>query len=72
MTRADVHEAPFDQDGMEGIPTGRHWLEAAEALETKPEMRKRFEENYFQFWKNGDQTHVKGRFHFALICGEKT
>ncbi len=73
MTRADVHRVSFDQDGMEGIPTGRHWLEAAEELERKPpEMKKRFEENYFQFWKSGDKTHVKGHFNFALICGEKT
>ena len=73
VTRADVHKVSFDQDGMEGIPTGRHWLEAAEELERKPpEMKKRFEENYFRFWKSGDQTHVKGHFYFALICGEKT
>ncbi len=73
VTRADVHRVSFDQDGMEGIPTGRHWLEAAEELERKPpEMKKRFEENYFRFWKSGDQTHVKGHFNFALICGEKT
>ncbi len=73
ITRADVHRVSFDQDGMEGIPTGRHWLEAAEELERKlPEMEKRFQENYFRFWKNGDQTHVKGHFNFALICGEKT
>ena len=72
VTRADVHKVPFDQDGMEGIPTGRHWLEAAGELETKPpEMKKRFEENYFRSWKSGDQTHVKGHFYFALICGEK-
>ncbi|NIO09361.1 MAG: methyltransferase domain-containing protein, partial [Deltaproteobacteria bacterium] len=71
VTRSDVHQAPFDQDGMDGIPTGRHWLEAAEELAAKPEMKKRFEENYFQFWRSGDKTHVKGRFHFALICGEK-
>jgi len=73
VTRADLHRVSFDQDGMEGIPTGRHWLEAAEELERKPpEMKKRFEENYFRFWKSGDQIHVKGHFNFALICGEKT
>ena len=72
VTRVDVHEVPFDQDGMEGIPTGRHWLEAAEELERKsPEMKKRFEEDYFRFWKSGDQNHVKGHFNFALICGER-
>ncbi|HEX9879930.1 MAG TPA: methyltransferase domain-containing protein [Candidatus Binatia bacterium] len=72
VTRSDVHRVSFDQDGMEGIPTGRHWLEAAEEVERQPaDMKKRFEENYFRFWKSGDKTHVKGSFQYALICGEK-
>ena len=72
VNRADVHAVSFDQDGMEGIPTGRHWLEAAEELAKKSrEMKERFEQHYFRFWKSGDKTHVQGKFQFALICGEK-
>ncbi len=72
VTRGDVHSFSFDQDGMDGIPTGRHWLDVAEELEKQPaEMKQRFEENYFHYWKNNDQTHVKGRFCCALICGQK-
>ncbi len=73
VTRANVHSFSFDQDGMEGIPTGRHWLDMAEELEKqRSELKKRFEENYFRYWKGKEQTHVKGRFHYALICGQKT
>jgi len=34
VTRADVHKVSFDQDGMEGIPTGRHWSRESHALTT--------------------------------------
>jgi len=72
VTQAAIHSFSFDQDGVEGIPTGRHWLDVAEELEKQPpEMKKRFEENYFRYWKSNEQTHVKGRFHYALICGQK-
>ena len=57
---------------MEGIPTGRHWLEAAEELqEDSPELAQRFKENYFLWERKGEAVHVKGSFSFALICGEK-
>lgn len=71
ITRDDLHSFSFDQVGMEGIPTGRHWLEVAEGLEGKSdEMRKRFKENYFQYQKKGKGIHVKGSFNYAVICGE--
>lgn len=72
VSRTDVHSVSFDQDGMEGIPTGRHWLEVAEELEKKStEMKKRFEKHYFRSWKVGDKTHVKGSLQYGLICGER-
>ncbi len=73
LTRADVHSVSFDQDGMEGIPTGRHWLEVADAMEKKSaEMKGRFAENYFRTRKVGEKTHVRGNLQYALICGERT
>jgi hypothetical protein len=58
---------------MEGIPTGRHWLEVAEELEEKSaDMMKRFAKHYFRNWKVGDKVHVKGNLQYALICGERT
>lgn len=61
-----------DQEGMEGIPTGRHWLEVAEQLEDDPaELKRRFEERYFRYEKKGDTVRVRGNFYFALVFGEK-
>lgn len=72
IARSDLPTYSFDQDGMEGIPTGRHWLEAAEELqEDSPELAQRFKENYFLWERKGEAVHVKGSFSFALICGEK-
>jgi ubiquinone/menaquinone biosynthesis C-methylase UbiE len=61
-----------DQEGMDGIPTGRHWLEVAEQLQNDPaELRRRFEERYFRYEKRGDTVRVRGNFYFALVSGEK-
>ena len=71
ITRGDLHSFSFDQVGMEGIPTGRHWLEVAEGLDGESdEMRKRFRENYFRYQKSDKGVQVKGSFSYALICGE--
>jgi len=72
IVRSDLPIFAFDQDGMEGIPTGRHWLEVAEELqEESPELAQRFRENYFRWERKGERVHVKGSFAYALICGEK-
>ena len=72
VARTNVLTYPFDQDGMEGIPTGRHWLEVAEELQAEaPELAKRLQENYFLWESRGKAVHVKGKFSYALICGEK-
>ena len=34
IPRSNVLSFGFNQEGMDGIPTGQHWLEAAEELET--------------------------------------
>jgi len=72
IVRSDLPTFAFDQDGMEGIPTGRHWLEVAEELEEdSPELAQRFKENYFRWERKEEKVHVKGSFSYALICGEK-
>ncbi len=72
VRRADLHVFSIDQEGMEGIPTGRHWLEVAEEIQSEsPELKRRFEEKHFRYEKKGDKVHVRGKFGFALVCGEK-
>lgn len=72
IVRADLHTFAIDQEGMEGIPTGRHWLEVAEQLQGDPaELKRRFEERHFRYEKHGDKVRVRGYFHFALVSGEK-
>lgn len=73
IVRADLHSFAVDQEGMEGIPTGRHWLEVAVQMEhDPPEIRRRFEEKYFRYEKAGEKLRVKGSFGFAIVCGEKS
>jgi ubiquinone/menaquinone biosynthesis C-methylase UbiE len=72
IPRSSVLSFSFNQEGMDGIPTGRHWLEAAEELETEaPELAARLKKNYFTWQKHDDHVHVKGGFSYALICGVK-
>ena len=72
IPRTNVLSFAFNQEGMDGIPTGRHWLEAAEELEKEaPELAERMKKNYFTWHSHGDHTHVKGSFSYALICGVK-
>ena len=72
IPRINVLSFAFNQEGMDGIPTGNHWLEAAKELETEsPELAERLKKNYFTWHSHGDHTHVKGSFSYALICGVK-
>jgi ubiquinone/menaquinone biosynthesis C-methylase UbiE len=72
IPRTNVLSYSFNQEGMDGIPTGRHWLEAAEELEKEaPQLAERMKKNYFTWHSHGDHTHVKGSFSYALICGVK-
>ena len=72
IPRADLHTISFDQESMEGIPTGRHWLEVAEQIQTESaEMRARFEQSYLEYRKVDGKVRIKGRLSFALICGER-
>lgn len=72
VVRSDLHTYSVDQEGMDGIPTGRHWLEIAEQMQDEPpELKRRFEEKYFRYETKGDRTHVRGGFAYALVCGEK-
>ncbi|MGZ8522600.1 MAG: class I SAM-dependent methyltransferase, partial [Candidatus Binatia bacterium] len=61
VPRKSVISYPFNQEGMDGIPTGRHWLEAALELEKEaPELAERMKKNYFTWHSHGDHAHVKG------------
>src|SRR5262245_38142951 len=72
VPRCNVLSFSFNQEGMDGIPTGRHWLEAALELEKEaPELAERMKRNYFTWHSHGDHTHVKGSFSYALITGVK-
>jgi ubiquinone/menaquinone biosynthesis C-methylase UbiE len=72
IPRTNILSYSFNQEGMDGIPTGQHWLEAAEELEREaPELAARLKKNYFTWHSHGDHVHVKGSFSYALICGVK-
>ncbi len=72
IPRSNILSYSFNQEGMDGIPTGRHWLEAAEELETEaPELAQRMKKNYFTWHRHDDHVHVKGSFSYGLICAVK-
>jgi ubiquinone/menaquinone biosynthesis C-methylase UbiE len=72
IPRTSILSYSFNQEGMDGVPTGRHWLEAAEELEKEaPELAERMKKNYFTWHKHDDHVHVKGSFSYALISGVK-
>jgi len=72
IPRTNILSYSFNQEGMDGIPTGQHWLEAAEELETEaPELAARLKKHYFTWHRHDDHVHVKGSFSYALICGVK-
>ncbi len=72
IPRTNILAYSFNQEGMDGIPTGRHWLEAALELEKEaPELAERMKKNYFTWHAHGDHAHVKGSFSYALITGVK-
>jgi ubiquinone/menaquinone biosynthesis C-methylase UbiE len=72
IPRTNILSFSFNQEGMDGIPTGRHWLEVAEELETEaPELAGRLKKNYFTWHRHDNHVHVKGSFSYALISGIK-
>ena len=72
IPRSNVLSFGFNQEGMDGIPTGQHWLEAAEELEKEaPEIAERMKKKYFTWHRHDDHVHVKGGFSYAMICGVK-
>ena len=72
VPRTNILSYSFNQEGMDGIPTGRNWLEAALELEKDaPELAERMKKNYFTWHAHGDHAHVKGSFSYALITGVK-
>src|SRR5437667_1073567 len=72
IPRTNILSYSFNQKGMDGIPTVRHWLEVAEEVEKEaPELAERLKKNYFTWHRHDDHVHVKGSFSYGLICGVK-
>ena len=72
VPRTNILSFSFNQEGMDGIPTGRHWLEVALELESEtPELAERLKKTYFTWHAHGDHVHVKGSFSYALVTGVK-
>ncbi len=72
IVRADRHTYTVDQDGVDGILMGSHWLEVVDELERRPpELKDRFRKTYFGYEKTGARLHISGGFHYGLIAGEK-
>jgi ubiquinone/menaquinone biosynthesis C-methylase UbiE len=71
-TFAEIQRLSFDQRNPEGIPTGRHWVEAAAELESKPDdVKRRFEENYFRYIKDGENYRITGSLSYAMVWATK-
>src|SRR5438093_3908316 len=71
-TFAEIHRLSFDQTNPEGIPTARHWMEAAVELENQPdEVKRRFQENYFRYVKEGEGYRITGTLSYAMVCATK-
>ena len=72
VVHSDRYTYTVDQDGTDGIPTGRHWIELVDELERRPaELRDRFADKYFRYEKAAGRLHISGGFHYGLIAGEK-
>jgi len=72
VPRTNILSFSFNQEGMDGIPTGKHWLEAALELEKEsPEVAERMKKTYFSWHAHGDYVHVQGSFSYALVTGVK-
>ena len=64
----------YNQEGMDGIPMGVHWLQAYELLWRKEgeKLMGKFEDNYFAFrdWKG--KLMVKGKMTWVIIKAVKS
>jgi ubiquinone/menaquinone biosynthesis C-methylase UbiE len=71
-TFAEIHRLSFDQKTPEGIPTARHWVDAAAELESQPDdVKRRFEENYFRYIKEGEDYRITGSLSYATVWATK-
>ena len=71
-TFAEIQRLSFDQTNPEGIPTARHWVEAAAELETQPDdVKRRFEENYFRYIKEREGYRIIGSLSYATVWATK-
>jgi ubiquinone/menaquinone biosynthesis C-methylase UbiE len=71
-TFAEIQRLSFDQKTPEGIPTARHWVDAAAELESQPDdVKRRFEENYFRCIKEGEDYRITGSLNYAIVWSTK-
>jgi len=69
---AEIHRLSFDQDNPDGIPTARHWVEAAAEVEHQPsDVKRRFEENYFRYIKQGEGYRITGSLSYSIVWATK-
>jgi ubiquinone/menaquinone biosynthesis C-methylase UbiE len=69
---AEIQRLSFDRKTPEGIPTARHWVDAAVEMETQPdEVKRRFEENYFRCTKEGEDYRITGSLSYVIVCCDK-
>ncbi len=67
-TSAEIQRLSFDQKSPQGIPTLRHWIDAAAELESQPDdVKRRFEENYFRYFKEGEDYRITGSLSYAIV-----
>jgi ubiquinone/menaquinone biosynthesis C-methylase UbiE len=72
LARTEVHPFAIEQDGLDGVPTGRHWLEIAEGIAARPkQVRERFEQRFFRWERRGGVLHVGGTFLFGLVSARR-
>ncbi|MBI2372045.1 MAG: methyltransferase domain-containing protein [Deltaproteobacteria bacterium] len=64
----EVYRLYFDQEGPEGIPMGPHWVEVARALQSgAPQLKARFEADYFTCTETRHALRLRGELSFALV-----
>ena len=72
VPRSNVLSYSFNQEGMDGIPTGQHWLEAALELEKEaPELAERHEEKLFHLALARRSRPREGKFFLRADHGSE-
>lgn len=67
------HEFVFDNQSIQAVPMGPHWLQARENLlfRKQKDLLQRFEKNYFKFETTGDGLVVSGNMTWVFVRADK-